>query len=225
MLQITAIIIFLLVIFSDFSILSKNTSMNTSKVKLSFSSWSFSLYCIAFAAFLFLLAQLTMTSYAQTYFQEILNWGPIDANKPLSYFWIAQCIGLFISPLITRIVPLKYILPTFAVVGLAALSCMLYIPNLNYVLKAAIIFGLFNCYIYAGLLAYATFQIENAPPTLITTILLFGTTGTALSTTTGAFINEYFGLTSVIHAIVAFYTMSLIRSMPVCPKKWRKPAR
>jgi TsgA-like MFS transporter len=95
-------------------------------------------------------------------------------------------------------------------VGLGAITCMLYIPDLDSVLKAAIIFGLFNCYIYAGLLAYGTFQIEPAPPTLITTILLFGTTGTALSTTTGAFINKYFGLASVMHAVVLFYIISFI---------------
>ncbi|WP_407877387.1 MFS transporter TsgA [Francisella sciaenopsi] len=209
-LQITAVIILVLVIFSDFSILNRHKTVNDINTKLSFSSWNLSLYCIAFAAFLFLLAQLIMTSYAQSYFQEILGWGTIDANKPLSYFWTAQCVGLFISPLITRFVPLRYILPTFMLVGLIALSGILYIPDMSTVIKAAIIFGLFNCYIYAGLLAYGTFQMENAPPTLITTILLFGTTGTALSTTTGAFINKYFGLTNVMHSVVIFYVISFI---------------
>ncbi|ASG69018.1 MFS transporter TsgA [Francisella halioticida] len=209
-LQITAIVILILAMLTDFTILNRHKTNKNSKSSLSFLTWNFSLYCIAFAAFLFLLAQLTMTSYAQTYFQEILGWGTIDANKPLSYFWMAQCVGLFISPLITRTVPLKCILPTFMLIGLVALSCILYIPNIDIVLKSAIVFGLFNCYIYAGLLAYGTFQIENAPPTLITTILLFGTTGTALSTTTGAFINKYFGLTSVMHAVVAFYVISFI---------------
>ncbi|AFJ43378.1 transporter [Francisella orientalis] len=209
-LQITAVIILVLVIFSDFSILNRHKIVNDINTKLSFSSWNLSLYCIAFAAFLFLLAQLIMTSYAQSYFQEILGWGTIDANKPLSFFWTAQCVGLFISPLITRFVPLKYILPTFMLVGLIALSGILYIPDMSTVIKAAIIFGLFNCYIYAGLLAYGTFQMENAPPTLITTILLFGTTGTALSTTTGAFINKYFGLTNVMHFVVIFYIISFI---------------
>ncbi|APC91184.1 MULTISPECIES: MFS transporter TsgA [Francisella] len=209
-LQITAVIILVLVIFSDFTILNRHNNVKEIRPNLNFSSWNLSLYCVAFAAFLFLLAQLTMTSYAQSYFQEILGWGTIDANKPLSYFWTAQCVGLFISPLITRFIPLRYILPTFMLVGLVALSCILYIPNIDTVFKAAIIFGLFNCYIYAGLLAYGTFQMENAPPTLITTILLFGTTGTALSTTTGAFINQYFGLTSVIHAVVIFYIISFL---------------
>ncbi|MEY8768632.1 MFS transporter TsgA [Francisella philomiragia] len=209
-LQITAVIILVLVIFSDFSILNRHKTVNDVNTKLSFSSWNLSLYCIAFAAFLFLLAQLIMTSYAQSYFQEILGWGTIDANKPLSYFWTAQCVGLFISPLITRFVPLRYILPTFMLVGLIALSGILYIPDMSTVIKSAIIFGLFNCYIYAGLLAYGTFQMENAPPTLITTILLFGTTGTALSTTTGAFINKYLGLTNVMHSVVIFYIISFI---------------
>lgn len=112
------------------------------KPSLSFSTWNFSLYCVAFAAFLFLLAQLTMTSYAQSYFQEILGWGTIDANKPLSYFWTAQCVGLFISPIITRFIPLKYILLTFILIGLAVLSCILYIPDMSTVFKAAIIFGI-----------------------------------------------------------------------------------
>ncbi|MBK2243410.1 MFS transporter TsgA [Francisella tularensis] len=208
-LQVTAVIILVLVIFSDFTILNRHNIAKKIKPSLSFSTWNLSLYCVAFAAFLFLLAQLTMTSYAQSYFQEILGWGTIDANKPLSYFWTAQCVGLFISPIITRFIPLKYILLTFMLIGLAALSCILYIPDMSTVFKAAIIFGLFNCYIYAGLLAYGTFQMENAPPTLITTILLFGTTGTALSTTTGAFINQYFGLTSVMHAVVIFYIISI----------------
>lgn len=208
-LQVTAVIILVLVIFSDFTILNCHNIAKKIKPSLSFSTWNLSLYCVAFAAFLFLLAQLTMTSYAQSYFQEILGWGTIDANKPLSYFWTAQCVGLFISPIITRFIPLKYILLTFILIGLAVLSCILYIPDMSTVFKAAIIFGLFNCYIYAGLLAYGTFQMENAPPTLITTILLFGTTGTALSTTTGAFINQYFGLTSVMHAVVIFYIISI----------------
>ncbi|AJC49541.1 transporter [Allofrancisella guangzhouensis] len=210
-LQITAIAILLLTIFSDFSILNRDTTdTKNSKLNLNFSSWNFSLYCIAFSAFLFLLAQLIMTSYAQTYFQEILGWGAIDANKPLSYFWTAQSIGLFISPLITRVVPLRLILPLFTFVGLIALSCIIYIPDISTVLKSAVIFGLFNCYIYAGLLAYGTFQMENPPPTLITTILLFGTTGTALSTTTGAFINKFFGLTTVMNAVIIFYFISFM---------------
>ena len=209
-LQITAVITLVLVIFSDFTILNCHNIAKEIKPSLNFSTWNLSLYCVAFAAFLFLLAQITMTSYVQSYFQEILGWGTIDANKPLSYFWTAQCIGLFISPIITRFIPLKYILPTFMLVGIIALLCILYIPNMDTVFKAAIIFGLFNCYIYAGLLAYGTFQMENAPPTLIITILLFGTTGTALSTTTGAFIKQYFGLTSVMHAVVIFYIISFI---------------
>ncbi|QIV95822.1 TsgA-like MFS transporter [Allofrancisella inopinata] len=210
-LQITAIAILLLTVFSDFSILNRHTTgIKSLNLNLNFSLWNFSLYCIAFSAFLFLLAQITMTSYAQTYFQEVLGWGIIDANKPLSYFWTAQSIGLFISPLITRVVPLRLILPLFTFVGLIALSCIVYIPDINIVLKAAIIFGLFNCYIYAGLLAYGTFQMQNPPPTLITTILLFGTTGTALSTTTGAFINKFFGLTTVMHAVLIFYLISFI---------------
>ncbi|MFV9984511.1 MAG: MFS transporter TsgA [Francisella endosymbiont of Hyalomma asiaticum] len=208
-LQITAVITLVLVIFSDTTLNCYNITKEI-KPSLNFSTWNLSLYCIAFAAFLFLLAQIIMTSYAQSYFQEILGWGTIDANKPLSYFWTAQCGGLFISPIITRFIPLKYILPTFMLVGLIALSCILHIPNMDIVFKASIIFGLFNCYIYAGLLAYGTFQMENAPPTLITTILLFGTTGTALSTTTGAFIKQYFGLTSVMHAVVIFYIISFI---------------
>ncbi|ALB01409.1 transporter [Francisella persica ATCC VR-331] len=209
-LQITAAITLVLVIFSDFTILNRHNIAKEIKQSLNFSTWNLSLYCIAFAVFLFLLAQITMTSYAQSYFQEILGWGTIDANKPLSYFWSAQCVGLFISPIITRFIPLKYILPTFMLVGLIALLCILYISNMDTIFKAAIFYGLFNCYIYAGLLAYGTFQMENAPPTLITTILLFGTTGTALSTTTGAFIKQYFGLTSVMHAIVIFYIISFI---------------
>ncbi|MFC4892062.1 MFS transporter TsgA [Pseudofrancisella aestuarii] len=209
-LQITAIAILVLVIFSDFTILNRHSCESKKQASLNFSSWNFSLYCIAFAAFLFLLAQLTMTSYAQTYFQDILGWGTIDANKPLSYFWTAQCIGLFLSPLITRKIPLKFILPSFMVVSTICLCCIIYIPNIDIVLKAAIIFGLFNCYIYAGLLAYGTFQMENSPPTLITTILLFGTTGTALSTTTGAFINKYFGLVTVMHSVIFFYLISFI---------------
>ena len=209
-LQITAVITLVLVIFSDFTTLNCHNIAKEIKPSLNFSTWNLSLYCVAFAAFLFLLAQIIMTSYAQSYFQEILGWGTIDANKPLSYFWTAQCVGLFISPIITRFIPLKYILSTFMLIGLIALSCILYIPNMDIVFKAAIIFGLFNCYIYAGLLAYGTFQMENAPPTLITTILLFGTTGTALSTTTGAFIKQYFGLTSVMHAVVIFYIISFI---------------
>ncbi|MFV9972652.1 MAG: MFS transporter TsgA [Francisella endosymbiont of Hyalomma asiaticum] len=208
-LQITAVITLVLVIFSDTTLNCHNITKEI-KPSLNFSTWNLSLYCVAFAAFLFLLSQIIMTSYAQSYFQEILGWGTIDANKPLSYFWTAQCGGLFVSPIITRFIPLKYILPTFMLVGLIALSCILYIPNMDIVFKAAIIFGLFNCYIYAGLLAYGTFQMENAPPTLITTILLFGTTGTALSTTTGAFIKQYFGLTSVMHAVVIFYIISFI---------------
>ncbi|GAB4222918.1 MAG: hypothetical protein Kow0076_4880 [Francisella sp.] len=210
-LQTTAIVILILVLYSDFSTLNiHDIFVEKTQQKFSFSSWNFSLYCVAFSAFLFLLAQLTMTSYAQSYFQEILGWNTIDANKPLSYFWTSQCIGLFISPLITRFIPLRYILPTFMMVGLLALSFMLYNNNIDIVLTFAIIFGLFNCYIYAGLLAYGTFQIENAPPTLITTILLFGTTGTALSTTTGAFIKQHFGLGNVINAIILFYILSLV---------------
>ncbi|AIT10070.1 transporter [Candidatus Francisella endociliophora] len=211
-LQITAAIILLLTLLTDFSFVAKNKqeSLKLHKPGAMFKEWNFSLYCIAFGAFLFLLAQLTMTSYAQSYFQNILGWGAVDANKPLSYFWTAQCVGLFISPLVTRIIPLKYILPTFMLIGLIALSCILYVPDMSIVLKSAVVFGLFNCYIYAGLLAYGTFQIEPTPPTLITTILLFGTTGTALSTTTGAFINKYFGLTSIMHAIMIFYIVSFI---------------
>ncbi|MDE4953315.1 MFS transporter TsgA, partial [Francisella tularensis subsp. holarctica] len=68
-------------------------------------------------------------------------------------------------------------------------------------------------YIFAGLLDFGTFQMENAPPTLIPSILLFGTTGTSLSTTTGAFINQYYGLTSVMHALVILYIISIICSI------------
>lgn len=138
-LQVTAVIILVLVIFSDFTILNRHNIAKEIKPSLSFSTWNLSLYCVAFAAFLFLLAQLTMTSYAQSYFQETLGWGNIDANKPLSYFWTAKCVGLFISPIITRFIPLKYILPTFMLIGLAALSCILYIPDMSTVFKAAII--------------------------------------------------------------------------------------
>ena len=208
-LQIIAIVILIMVVLTDFTIVDKDKSTPKHNA-LSLSSWNFSLYCIAFAAFLFLLAQLTMTSYAQSYFQDILNWGSIDANKPLAYFWAAQCLGLFLSPLITRYIPLRKILPSFIVIAILALSVIIYVPNFNIVLKAAIVFGLFNCYIYAGLLAYGTFQMENPPPTLITTILLFGTTGTALSTTLGAFINKYFGLTAVMHTVIALYIISFI---------------
>lgn len=210
LLQIIAVAILILSIFADFSVFTVNKNSTIKHKNLSFSSWSFSLYCIAFAAFLFLLAQLTMTSYAQSYFQNVLQWSAIDASKPLSYFWIAQCVGLFLSPLITYKIPLKNILPTFMIIATASLAVIAYTPNLDIVLKAAIIFGLFNCYIYAGLLAFGTFQIFDPPPTLITTILLFGTTGTALSTTTGAFINEYFGLTAIMHTIVVLYIISFI---------------
>lgn len=220
-LQIVAVIIFFLVIVANFAIVNDHTT--TKQNNLSFSSWSFSLYCIAFAAFLFLLAQLTMTSYAQSYFQDIMGWGAIDANKPLAYFWAAQCVGLFLSPLITRYIPLKHILPLFMMVGIVTLSIIIYVPDLSIVLKAAIIFGLFNCYIYAGLLAYGTFQMENPPPTLITTILLFGTTGTALSTTLGAFINSYFGLVAVMHTVVAIYiTCFVLITLAVIYSKERR---
>lgn len=211
-LQITAVVILILTVFTDFSFVAKNKqeSLKLHKPGHLFKEWNLSLYCIAFAAFLFLLAQMVLASYGQTYFQKILGWGPIEANKPLSYFWTAQCVGLFISPLITRLIPLKYILPTFMLVGLCALGCIIYVPDIGIVLKAAIIFGIFNCYIYAGLLAYSTFQIEPPPPTLITAVLLFGTTGTAISTTTGAFINKYLGLISVMHSIIIFYAISFI---------------
>jgi TsgA-like MFS transporter len=208
-LQVIALVILVLVIVTDFSIVDKDIS-SPKHNNLSLSSWSFSLYCVAFAAFLFLLAQLTMTSYAQSYFQDVMKWGAIDANKPLAYFWSAQCVGLFLSPLITRYIPLRRILPLFMIVAIISLSIIVYVPNLDTVLKASIVFGLFNCYVYAGLLAYGTFQMENPPPTLITTILLFGTTGTALSTTFGAFINKYFGLSYVMHAVVIFYIISFL---------------
>ncbi|MDE4959662.1 MFS transporter TsgA, partial [Francisella tularensis subsp. holarctica] len=76
--------------------------------------------------------------------------------KTISYFWTALCVGLFISPIITRFIPLKYIILTFILIGLAVLSCILYIPDMSTVFIAAIIFGLFNCFIYAGILAYGT---------------------------------------------------------------------
>ena len=208
-LQVIALVILILVIVTDFSIVDKDISSPKHNT-LSFSSWSFSLYCIAFAAFLFLLAQLTLTSYAQSYFQDVLHWGAMDASRPLSYFWIAQCVGLFLSPLVTYKIPLRRILPTFMVIATISLAIIAYIPDLDIVLKAAIIFGLFNCYIYAGLLAFGTFQIFNPPPTLITTILLFGTTGTALSTTTGAFINKYFGLSAIMHTVVVLYVIAFV---------------
>ncbi|MGQ4002418.1 MFS transporter TsgA [Francisellaceae bacterium CB299] len=210
LLQITAIGILILTFFADFSVFNRNNNSSEKHSTLSFSSWSFSLYCIAFAAFLFLLAQLTMTSYAQSYFQDVLHWGAMDASKPLSYFWIAQCVGLFLSPLITYKIPLRRILPTFMIIATISLAIIAYIPNLDTVLKAAIIFGLFNCYIYAGLLAFGTFQMFDPPPTLITTILLFGTTGTALSTTTGAFINKYFGLSAIMHTVVILYVVAFV---------------
>jgi TsgA-like MFS transporter len=208
-LQVIALVILILVIVTDFSIVDKDIS-STKHNTLSISSWSFSLYCIAFAAFLFLLAQLTLTSYAQSYFQDVLHWGAMDASRPLSYFWIAQCVGLFLSPLVTYKIPLRRILPTFMVIATISLAIIVYIPDLDIVLKAAIIFGLFNCYIYAGLLAFGTFQIFDPPPTLITTILLFGTTGTALSTTTGAFINKYFGLSAIMHTVVVLYVIAFV---------------
>ncbi len=210
LLQIIALGILILTFFADFSVFNRNNNPSEKHSTLSFSSWGFSLYCIAIAAFLFLLAQLTMTSYAQSYFQDVLHWGAIDASKPLSYFWIAQCIGLFLSPLVTYNIPLKRILPTSMIIANISLAIIAYIPDLETVLKAAIIFGLFNCYIYAGLLAFGTFQIFDPPPTLITTILLFGTTGTALSTTTGAFIKKYCGLTAIMHTVVILYVVAFI---------------
>lgn len=208
--QVVAIAIFILVSFTDYSSFKPSVSLNKKLKNLSFSSWNFSLYCIAVSAFLFLLAQLTMTSYAQTYFQDIMGLGPIDANKPLSYFWIAQCVGLFISPVITRYIPLRFILPSFMFIATIALSFILFGSNLNTILNAAIIFGIFNCFVYAGLLAYGTFQMQNPPPTLITTILLFGTTGTALSTTMGAFIKKFYGIVSVMHVVTALYVVALV---------------
>ena len=210
LLQIIAVIILILVLISDFSEFNTNDTSSNDSHKLSFKSWNFTLYCVAFSAFFFLLGELILTSYAPSYFQDILNWGIIESSKPISYFWTAQCVGLLLSPLITKKVPLRYILPSFMIIGTIALSCLIFMLDIHSSLIAAIIFGLFNCYIYAGLLAYGTFQIKNAPPTLITTILLFGTTGTALSTTTGAFIKEHLGLTVVMHSVIIFYVISLI---------------
>jgi TsgA-like MFS transporter len=97
------------------------------------------------------------------------------------------------------------------IISTAALAYIIYTPFINSVLVAAVIFGIFNCYIYAGLLAYGTFQMKTPPPTLITTILLFGTTGTAISTTLGATILSISGsLSVVVHSVVLFYLISLI---------------
>lgn len=88
---------------------------------------------------------------------------------------------------------------------------MIFASSINISLGAAAIFGLFNCYVYAGLLAYGTFQMKTPPPTLITTILLFGTTGTALSTTLGAFILRKSGsLVAVMNSVVLFYFICLV---------------
>lgn len=209
-LQITAVFILILVSLSDYSIFDANKSKNNVS-SLSLKSWNKSLYFIGIAAFLFLLGQLIYVGYGPAYYQKVLGWTPADSNSPLAYFWAAQCIGLFVSPIITKRVPLKIILPIFMAVSTVLLYFMIFTPSLNMALVAAVIFGLFNCYIYAGLLAYGTFQMQTPPPTLITTILLFGTTGTALSTTLGAYIlRASSSLTTVMQSVVIFYAICLV---------------
>ncbi len=209
-LQVTAIVILVLVILSDYS--QFDTTPGESKSSsLSLKSWNKSLYFIAFAAFFFLLGQLILVGYGPAYFEKVLGWSQMSSNQPLQYFWTAQCLGLFLSPLITKKVSLRKILPIFMIISTAALAYIIYTPDVNSVLVAAVVFGIFNCYIYAGLLAYGTFQMKTPPPTLITTILLFGTTGTALSTTLGATILSISGsLSVVVHSVVLFYAVSLV---------------
>ena len=209
LLQITVVIILVLIFLSDFSIFS-GIKLKTSDNKVSLKSWNFSLYCIAFSAFFFILGELILTGFAPTYFSKVLGWGTIQANQPLTYFWIAQCVGLLVSPLITKRVPLKFILPVFMTIAVIALGFLIYSPNTDSIIKAAIIFGIFNCYIYAAILAYGTFQLSNPPPTLITTILLFGTTGTALSTATGSYIYKHINITAVMHSVLLFYVICLV---------------
>ena len=209
-LQITAIAIFVLVIISDYSIFDKNKTLK-SESSLSLKSWNKSLYFIGIAAFLFLLGQLIYVGYGPAYYEKILGWSAVDSSRPLAYFWAAQCVGLFISPIIAKKIPLKTILPVFMAISTVLLYFMIFASSINISLGAAAIFGLFNCYVYAGLLAYGTFQMKTPPPTLITTILLFGTTGTALSTTLGAFILRKSGsLVAVMNSVVLFYFICLV---------------
>ncbi|MFT4694771.1 MAG: TsgA-like MFS transporter [Francisella sp.] len=209
-LQITAVAIFILVSLSNYSIFDKNKAVKSGSA-LSLKSWNKSLYFIGVAAFLFLLGQLIYVGYGPAYYEKVLGWTVTESNSPLAYFWAAQCVGLFISPIITKKIPLKTILPVFMAISTILIYFMIFTSSINIALSAAVIFGLFNCYVYAGLLAYGTFQMKTPPPTLITTILLFGTTGTALSTTLGALILRMSGsLVAVMHSVVIFYFICLI---------------
>ncbi len=102
LLQITAIGILILTFFADFFLyLTEIITLLRNTAHYTFHLGTLVYTVLLLLPFLFLLAQLTMTSYAQSYFQDVLHWGAMDASKPLSYFWIAQCVGLFLSPLIT----------------------------------------------------------------------------------------------------------------------------
>lgn len=146
-----------------------------------FKLWGPAVYAAAVGCMCYVLGQLCLVFWIPNYVTSHFHASAATSSVPLSFFWIGMWIGLYVSSVIVKRMPMTLFLCTIALGSTITFFVLRHALSVHALSVDCLIMGLFSSGIYYTLITLASLQVRVPSPLLVNFALAAGTVGTFLT--------------------------------------------
>ncbi|WP_071883443.1 MFS transporter TsgA [Pluralibacter gergoviae] len=174
------------------------------------SIWIGRVFLYGFLLCMYLIGQNVLMTWGPNYLIERFSVTATESNMVISYYWGAAVIGLILSSIIVMKIPPRKFMIFATSMGTLLTFTMYTAPSFNVFIAATTLLGFFTSCIFKMGIAIGSMQVKNAPPRLVTFLLLSGTIGAMIAPAVSAFIVHLLSLkVSMLLVFISYLSVFL----------------
>lgn len=176
--------------------------------------WTPRVFIFGAALCVYLITQNTFLAWGPTYLIETFHISPDEAAGVVGNYWGPSVFGLITAALIVTKVPPRILLVVVTFIAVMILTSLQYVDSAATFLTITLVLGFSTSCMYKIGISVGSEQVKNAPPKLVTFLLLCGTIGSTLGPVLSAQVVSMFGVQAAI--IMSLIGFSIVFALFAC---------
>ncbi|NOI67508.1 MFS transporter TsgA [Vibrio sp. 99-8-1] len=206
------VIVLLLTFFATFPKVTKEEQKD-SHVEFNNNIWTPRVFLYAFMVGFYLIVQNGLITWGPAYLISEFNAEDGMAYSLIGNFFGPAVFGLLVTAAIVAKVSAKYVLIAVSLFAVAISAYLNFTTSMDSLLMAVTALGFLTASSYKILISIGSTQVRNAPPRLITFLLVCGSAGNMIAPSFNAFLIDTFGKSSAMKCVMVGYIILAIMAV------------
>lgn len=186
--------------------------------------WTPRVFIFGAALCVYLITQNTFLAWGPTYLIETFGTPVSEAGAAVGNYWGPSVFGLITAAILVNKIPPRILLVAVTLIAVGILTLLNMVDSASTFLTITLVLGFSTSCMYKIGISVGSEQVSNAPPKLVTFLLMCGTLGSTLGPVLSAQVVSVFGIgaaitMSLIGFVAVFLLFALALIMEIKEKK------